>query len=171
MRQEDPQYGDCVQVTCEEPSSSLCEAEGASLVGRSAAYAMDHAGVAHEVIYHHIIPQPGRKMHASLAALPYAWHRLRGCKHSDVVAEAIPLQCAQCGKRVDGKLRCARCGRGLYCGKDCQKQHWPVHRRSCWRLPPLIDLFHDTPQRSSTQVDRTRGKEVQCSGGSVRFVA
>ncbi|KAK9820604.1 hypothetical protein WJX72_012227 [[Myrmecia] bisecta] len=22
------------------------------------------------------------------------------------------------------------------------KQHWPVHKRGCWKLPPVLDLFH-----------------------------
>lgn len=42
--------------------------------------------------------------------------------------------CAQCGKsRRDGvKLQaCARCNDALYCVQDCQRRHWPSHKRAC----------------------------------------
>ena len=28
-------------------------------------------------------------------------------------------------------LRCARCRTSLYCGKTCQRAHWPVHKKVC----------------------------------------
>jgi hypothetical protein len=49
--------------------------------------------------------------------------------------------CACCGTlpkaSINGKLlQCSRCTLVRYCGKDCQKAHWPVHKSACkaWRV-------------------------------------
>lgn len=43
--------------------------------------------------------------------------------------------CAGCGERLDSRgkklLACARCKAAVYCGKDCQKQAWPTHKKYC----------------------------------------
>ncbi|KZT21412.1 hypothetical protein NEOLEDRAFT_1181744 [Neolentinus lepideus HHB14362 ss-1] len=43
------------------------------------------------------------------------------------------VQCAQClkwGKRKD-LFQCKGCLGASYCGKECQRAHWPVHRSLC----------------------------------------
>ncbi|TFK53643.1 hypothetical protein OE88DRAFT_1806528 [Heliocybe sulcata] len=43
------------------------------------------------------------------------------------------VQCAQCltwGKRKD-LFQCKGCMGAWYCGKECQRTHWPVHRLLC----------------------------------------
>ncbi len=43
--------------------------------------------------------------------------------------------CMQC-ERIYAKL-CAHCFMGRYCSRECQVQHWPMHRYSCkLKLPP-----------------------------------
>jgi len=44
--------------------------------------------------------------------------------------------CVQCANHPDaGSLkRCSQCQVALYCGKECQKAHWPTHKLSC--IPP-----------------------------------
>jgi hypothetical protein len=47
--------------------------------------------------------------------------------------------CAECGITANmldsGKLReCSGCGTVRYCGKACQKAHWPAHKPACKRL-------------------------------------
>lgn len=41
--------------------------------------------------------------------------------------------CANCGQAVEKLMRCARCYVTLYCGRECQKQHWKKggHREKC----------------------------------------
>ena len=42
--------------------------------------------------------------------------------------------CAGCGKAAAATaslLRCSRCRAAQYCDKDCQRQHWPQHKREC----------------------------------------
>ena len=48
-----------------------------------------------------------------------------------LVAEAAKgKRCAVCG--AGGKLKkCSGCHTVRYCGADCQRAHWPDHRRTC----------------------------------------
>jgi len=40
-------------------------------------------------------------------------------------------RCAQCGTRSDKLLTCARCKDAKYCSKECQIEHFPVHKGPC----------------------------------------
>merc|ERR1712098_436129 len=42
-------------------------------------------------------------------------------------------ECANCmEKRPINQLKtCGRCRKVLYCGADCQKQHWKLHKKEC----------------------------------------
>ena len=48
--------------------------------------------------------------------------------------------CAVCKKSEsalakDVKLKhCARCKKVLYCARECQKQHWKIHKKDCAKL-------------------------------------
>ncbi|KDR70653.1 hypothetical protein GALMADRAFT_254688 [Galerina marginata CBS 339.88] len=39
--------------------------------------------------------------------------------------------CANCGKRDPKLLRCGLCKTTLYCNGECQKKHWPTHKKTC----------------------------------------
>jgi len=39
--------------------------------------------------------------------------------------------CLFCLKEVEGSSRCSKCRTALYCNRDCQEKHWPVHRNIC----------------------------------------
>ncbi len=41
--------------------------------------------------------------------------------------------CSNCGKR--GKYRCSRCMQSRYCSRQCQEDHWEVHKPSCVKHP------------------------------------
>ena len=39
--------------------------------------------------------------------------------------------CLCCLKEVEGSSRCSQCRTALYCNRDCQLAHWPVHKNIC----------------------------------------
>ena len=39
--------------------------------------------------------------------------------------------CLCCLKEVEGSSRCSQCRTALYCSRECQLKHWPVHKNSC----------------------------------------
>merc|ERR1712224_200548 len=38
--------------------------------------------------------------------------------------------CAACGASQPSR-QCGRCRAVHYCGRDCQRQHWPTHKANC----------------------------------------
>ncbi|CAI8054987.1 hypothetical protein GBAR_LOCUS30006 [Geodia barretti] len=55
-----------------------------------------------------------------------------GGKHKHK-AEGTRLKgkCTNCGKSTGHMKKCASCGRPRYCSRECQKQHWKVHKPDC----------------------------------------
>ena len=39
--------------------------------------------------------------------------------------------CLYCLQKVEGCSRCSKCRTALYCSRECQLKHWPVHKNSC----------------------------------------
>jgi len=39
--------------------------------------------------------------------------------------------CLHCLKKVEGSSRCSKCRTALYCSRECQLKHWPVHKNVC----------------------------------------
>ena len=39
--------------------------------------------------------------------------------------------CLHCLQKVEGSSRCSKCRTALYCSRDCQEKHWPVHKNNC----------------------------------------
>ena len=39
--------------------------------------------------------------------------------------------CLYCLKVVEGSMRCSKCRTALYCNRECQLKHWPVHKNIC----------------------------------------
>ena len=39
--------------------------------------------------------------------------------------------CLYCLQKVEGSSRCSKCRTALYCNRDCQAKHWPVHKNIC----------------------------------------
>eukprot|EP00981_Chlorochromonas_danica_P000968 scaffold233_cov174-Ochromonas_danica.AAC.8 len=42
--------------------------------------------------------------------------------------------CAECGGM--GSLRCKKCNKVSYCGKECQGKHWQKHKKVCGKVLP-----------------------------------
>ncbi|KAM3153659.1 hypothetical protein ABEW05_005901 [Botrytis cinerea] len=63
--------------------------------------------------------------------------------------------CAVCGE-YDGKiLRCSRCHSREYCGKDCQTQDWPTHKKSCKRQNFILRVDLCPSYLTNPRVTRT----------------
>jgi tetratricopeptide (TPR) repeat protein len=43
-------------------------------------------------------------------------------------------KCGACGKTATALSKCARCKTTRYCGPACQKDHWPIHKKSCEKI-------------------------------------
>ena len=41
------------------------------------------------------------------------------------------FRCFECGKSSHKMPKCRQCSQAYYCGADCQRKHWPKHKRSC----------------------------------------
>ncbi len=42
------------------------------------------------------------------------------------------MTCGECRKKTETTLSlCSRCGKMRYCGRECQRKHWPIHKKSC----------------------------------------
>ncbi|GLB42114.1 putative MYND finger [Lyophyllum shimeji] len=73
---------------------------------------------------------PGRR---DVADLPVPQVRID--KTGAVTAEPsmafATTACANCGKRDVKLLRCSSCKTTQYCNGECQRAHWPDHKRTC----------------------------------------
>ena len=48
----------------------------------------------------------------------------------DAYRQHTARPCASCGKRP-AKKTCSRCKTSPYCDADCQRRHWPQHKKNC----------------------------------------
>ena len=65
--------------------------------------------------------------------------------------------CSYCRKNLDKKRQCEQCADTLnatfYCSKECQKNDWKEHKKSCAKYPPPLSdgtKYKDTPQYSDS---------------------
>ncbi|KAK9826989.1 hypothetical protein WJX74_002865 [Apatococcus lobatus] len=45
--------------------------------------------------------------------------------------DCAPSVCAMCREQFRKLMHCSGCKKVSYCCKDCQKAHWPIHKRDC----------------------------------------
>lgn len=53
-------------------------------------------------------------------------------------------RCANCGEKTAVIKKCADCGTVKYCSRECQKQHWKVHKVDCKILTSTSKYQHDS---------------------------
>ena len=63
-------------------------------------------------------------------------------------------QCSKCGIVSNAASKCAGCQGVYYCGRECQKQHWKVHKTTCSEA----DAGEAEPQ-PSTQIIYNKNKK------------
>jgi len=64
-------------------------------------------------------------------------------------------ECAECGKGGDGLKACTACNLVKYCNRNCQRVHWPKHKKECKkRAAELHDeaLFKQPPPREECPI-------------------
>ena len=77
---------------------------------------------------------------------------------SDIVGgmNQIDVCCAECGEEGVASLKtCLSCRLVRYCNADCQKKHWPKHKKTCkLRAAELRDeaLFKDPPDKEDCPI-------------------
>ena len=54
----------------------------------------------------------------------------RGQAGAEASASSSRPRCVVCNGE-NAKMRCSRCRSERYCGKECQVQHWPIHKKQC----------------------------------------
>lgn len=56
---------------------------------------------------------------------------LKALQHNRFARSMLPC-CAWCFKHIpDKRMLCGKCHIAVYCGVDCQKEHWNEHRKQC----------------------------------------
>jgi hypothetical protein len=72
-----------------------------------------------------------------------------------------PLKsCGGCGTIGDSMRKCTRCGDQVYCSAECQRKHWPQHKKCCSKAMASL--------RRTMRHLESRGGEMemrQCPGG------
>jgi hypothetical protein len=59
--------------------------------------------------------------------------------------------CSHCGKHGSALKRCSRCRQAAYCGAECQKAGWKLHKTTCAPQLPLNDVLNKVKTASVTQ--------------------
>lgn len=68
-------------------------------------------------------------------------------------------RCVCCQRPGEWKLKCGRCKKAYYCGRECQKWHWNTHKQSC--VP-----FGEAPPPKPKPKPRPKPAPAAFEGGS-----
>ena len=64
------------------------------------------------------------------------------------------LKCGACGKQMETKaLRCGKCKVQIYCGSECQKADWKLHKASCKTPTEQAERFNQGANACFTSGD------------------
>lgn len=63
---------------------------------------------------------------------------VEGGRSMNLKPENLEKVCSGCRQPKDRLIACSRCKSAFFCGKDCQKAAWPVHKKECGKRPWLF---------------------------------
>ena len=75
--------------------------------------------------------------------------------------EAAPRACDACGATNSTLLRCSGCRAAHYCGSDCAKRAWPLHKAFCKAEAARLKAAAGAASSSSTAAAAAAGEEEQ----------
>jgi len=67
---------------------------------------------------------------------------------------SVATSCGNCGKTDLKLLQCSRCFFQQYCGKECQKAHWPQHKQVCKVAAPKKEKLWNHIQQQSDRCQK-----------------
>ena len=86
-----------------------------------------------------VIDAPKKALHVVAGAVRLSPHdAIPACSELGVLV-SHPI-CAHCGTAPKRLSTCALCLDACYCGVDCQRKHWRLHRGVCRRFGPRLPL-------------------------------
>ena len=62
--------------------------------------------------------------------------------------------CLHCLKEVEGSSRCSRCETAIYCSRECQLRHWPVHKNRCHNSNDAEDSNEKLDMKAKNHCDQ-----------------
>ena len=92
--------------------------------------------------------------------------------------ENAGMVCANCNDIANKEpyKKCAKCKRAVYCSKECQKKHWPVHKTVCKSAPkescskktePMVSLSSSFVTVKATTQDPMEALHMSMRGMSI----
>ncbi len=52
-------------------------------------------------------------------------------QNSQAPGEPGERRCSHCGKAAQNLKKCSGCRQVRYCNAECQRAHWPQHKKDC----------------------------------------
>jgi len=116
------------------------------------------------------IPLLGKEVHAAARHMASAAPDAIGYRVTMInplVAQGVAASadsCYYCGKQGSGFKCCSKCMQAFYCGAECQKKAWKVHKQTCAPPPPKIDLMASmASMQEASDPARMAGSADSCS--------
>ena len=75
--------------------------------------------------------------------------------------------CLHCLEEVQGSSRCSRCETALYCSRECQVKHWPVHKNSCRNSNDTDDSNEKLEMKAKNHYDQGNSNYIYMIGLSL----
>ncbi len=113
----------------------------------SAKYKEAFAELRSSVTFSHIHPANAKTFDATLFNMAYVQRCIDDSMEGAPVATSISydmltgarsehvaqMRCSLCSKALDKVQLCGRCRNASYCGVECQRAHWKVHKLGCFK--------------------------------------